>query len=60
MKSRFTEEQIIKILAEGQAGMKVKDLCRQHGISKPHVIGVYEILSRKFVVKIIPKIDEKF
>jgi putative transposase len=35
MKSRFTEEQIIKIIAEGQAGMKVEDLCRQHGISKP-------------------------
>lgn len=35
MKSRFTEEQIIKILAEGQAGTKVADLCRQHGISHP-------------------------
>ena len=35
MKSRFTEEQIIKILQEGQAGAKVADLCRQHGISQP-------------------------
>jgi putative transposase len=35
MKSRFTEEQIITILAEGQAGMKVADLCRQHGIPPP-------------------------
>ena len=33
MKSRFTEEQIIKILEEGRAGMKVMDLCRKHGIS---------------------------
>lgn len=33
MKSRFTEEQIIKILTEGRAGTKVADLCRQHGIS---------------------------
>ena len=33
MKNRFTEEQIIKILAEGQAGMKVAELWRQHGIS---------------------------
>lgn len=35
MKKRFTEEQIIQILAEGQGGMKVADLCRQHGISHP-------------------------
>lgn len=35
MKSRFTEEQIIKILLEGQSGIKVADLCRQHGISQP-------------------------
>lgn len=35
MKNRFTEEQIIKILEEGGAGMKVADLCRQHGISTP-------------------------
>ena len=35
MKSRFTEEQIIKILSEGGAGIKVADLCRQHGISQP-------------------------
>lgn len=34
MKNRFTEEQIIKILEEGRAGMKVADLCRQHGISQ--------------------------
>lgn len=33
MKSRFTEEQIIKILEEGRAGMKVPDLCRKYGIS---------------------------
>ena len=34
MKSkRFTEEQIIGILKQAQAGMKVVDLCRMHGIS---------------------------
>lgn len=32
-KSRFTEHQIIGILKEADAGMKVQDLCRQHGIS---------------------------
>jgi putative transposase len=31
--SRFTEEQIINVLKEAQAGMKVEELCRKHGIS---------------------------
>ena len=30
---RFTEEQIIGILKQAQAGMKIVDLCRTHGIS---------------------------
>ncbi len=32
-KSRFTEDQIIGILKEHQAGIPVVDLCRKHGIS---------------------------
>src|SRR5512141_2515908 len=32
-KSRFTEDQIIGILKEHQAGIPVGDLCRKHGIS---------------------------
>ncbi len=32
-KSRFTETQIIGILKEADAGAKVQDLCRKHGIS---------------------------
>ena len=32
-KSRFSEEQIIGMLKEQQAGMPVADLCRKHGIS---------------------------
>lgn len=32
-KSRFTEEQIIAILAESDAGAQTSDLCRRHGIS---------------------------
>jgi putative transposase len=32
-KSRFTEEQIIAILKQHEAGVKTADLCREHGIS---------------------------
>jgi putative transposase len=32
-KSRFTEPQIITVLKEADAGMKVEDICRKHGIS---------------------------
>ena len=33
MKKRFTEEQIIGILKEAEAGMKVAEVCRKYGIS---------------------------
>ncbi len=32
-RGRFSEEQIIGILKEHQAGLSAKDLCRKHGIS---------------------------
>jgi len=32
-KSKFTESQIMGILAEGEAGMPVGEVCRKHGIS---------------------------
>ena len=32
-RSRYSEEQIIGILKEHQAGLSAKDLCRKHGIS---------------------------
>ena len=32
-RSRFSEEQIIGILRQAEAGMRVVDLCRRHGIS---------------------------
>ena len=32
-RNRFTEEQIIGILKEHEAGISVADLCRTHGVS---------------------------
>jgi putative transposase len=34
-KSRFTESQIVAILKEADAGLKVAEVCRKHGISQP-------------------------
>lgn len=40
MKKRFSEEQIVGILREGQAGQKtVEELCRAHGIAQPTYYG---------------------
>lgn len=33
-KSRFTEEQILAVLAEAEAGAKTDELCRRHGINR--------------------------
>jgi putative transposase len=33
-KTRFSEHQIIQILKQGEAGIKVADICREHGISQ--------------------------
>jgi putative transposase len=43
-KSRFSEEQIIRILDEVQGGQKVKDVCCDHGISE----GTYHRLKAKY------------
>jgi putative transposase len=33
-KSQFTEEQIVRIVQLAEAGQKVADVCREHGISE--------------------------
>ena len=33
-RKQFSEEQIIKVLAEGEAGATDKEVCRRHGISE--------------------------
>jgi putative transposase len=34
MKSRFTTEQIIRILKQAESGVKVRDIVREHGIAE--------------------------
>ena len=36
-RSRFTEDQIIGILKEHEAGVPVADLCRKHGVSNASI-----------------------
>ena len=41
-RSRFSEEQILAVLKEGEAGRKVADVCRTHGISEHTLLPVEE------------------
>jgi putative transposase len=34
VRKRYTEEQIIQVLREGEAGARVADLCRKYGMSE--------------------------
>ena len=43
-RARHTEEQIIQVLREAQAGATIEELCRRHGISQ----GTYYKWKQKF------------
>lgn len=34
MKKRFTEEQIVRILQEAEAGASARDVCRKHNVTE--------------------------
>ena len=50
MKRRFSEEQIIGILREQEAGGVVKEITRRHGISEQHLdnAALKDVLGRKW------------
>jgi putative transposase len=39
-RSRYSEEKIIEILRENEAGMTVADLCRKHGMSSARMSNI--------------------
>jgi putative transposase len=45
---RFTEEQIIGVLKEAEAGAKTRELCRKHGISEAtfYIYGLLPLCKR--------------
>jgi len=48
-RKRHTEEQIIAVLKDAQAGIGVQELCRTHGISDATLSPLYPSLSRSLI-----------
>ncbi|MGH9339737.1 MAG: transposase, partial [Acidobacteriota bacterium] len=46
-RKRFTEEQIISVLKQAQAGARRADLCRQVGAPGPQIVGRLLVASDK-------------
>ena len=49
-KSRYTEEQIVGILKESEAGLRTAELCRKHGISEHQFSLESEVYNQKVKV----------
>lgn len=49
-RSRFSEEQIIVILKEHEAGISVAELCRKHGVSDAsiYIYGLFPLCKLDF------------
>ena len=47
-KSKFSEEQMVRILKEVEAGAKVVETCRKHGISEPTYYAYFGDRDRSF------------
>ena len=64
-KSRFTEEQIIKMLKEHAAGLSAADVCRKHGISDATFykwrsrFGGMEISDARGLKALVPRIVDR-
>jgi putative transposase len=54
-RNRFTEEQIIGVLREQEAGMKVAEVCRKHGVSEP----TFYAWKAKFGAKRLKQLEEE-
>jgi transposase-like protein len=54
-RSRFSEEQIIGILTEHEAGATCADLCRKHGMSE----GTFYIYGRLPLCKLFEAVSDR-
>ena len=48
IRKKFTEEQIITVLKEAEAGAKIGELCRKHGVSDATYYKVESQIRRSF------------
>jgi putative transposase len=54
-RSRFSEEQIIAMLKEQEAGMRTADVCRKHGVSS----ATFYIYGRLTLCKLFEAVSDR-